>query len=1048
LGKGRRTRRIAVACVIGAAGALAATPAVAGAQAPPEDDRFEVTLLDKNITQGIRIAAAPDGRVLLAERDGRLKIFKPDTGATVVAGQIPTGVPGELGFVGLAVAPDFATTKNIFVHYVPLTPPYATSRISRVSRFTLDGDTLDLTSEKRIYDVQHPSYAGGGHSAGDLEFAPNGDLYIATGDNTGCCASQGYPPMDERMAGEGGSATRQIANDAQATSANTSNPMGKILRIHPLPNPGATVGEGSTYSIPTGNMFTGTEDGGGKTLREIYAMGLRNPFTIGAARDNGEVWFADYGPDATLEHPTRGPAGHVSMILQKQPANYGWPYCYVPNKPYADWDYINQVSRGYYDCNNLVNDSPNNLAPPAGSFVNPGLRDIPDYTPRTMWWTYSANSPTTPFDDLFGGGSMAGPRYQYDAANPSTAKFPEYFNDRYFFFEWTTDWVQTVSFNADGSIKDRRPFLPIHTFIKPMDMQFGPDGALYVLAYGNGWGANNDDTGLYRVSYAAGNRKPTVRASADKDSGGAPLTVNFDASGSTDPDEDPLSYSWDFTNDGTPDATTAKATHTYTTPGAVVARLTVTDGKGGSSVQNFPIVVGNSRPVVKIISPVDGTPTELGQPMPYKVSVTDAEDGSAVDCTKVAVTLSLGHNSHAHPFETVTPGADCTGTVTPDRTADHTGNLYIFTVLEATYTDAGNGAAPALTGVATGEYHPHTQATNVYPLGEGTGLYTGQTFMQGPGHWFKFDNYELSKVGALTMSISSRGSGGTMEVRAGSPTGPLVASAVMPDTKPPASLQRIYQVLTAPIVHKPQGAVDLYFVTKWTDPAQHPATEPFPEIFFNTYTLVEYPEVSAALDPPAGDASNGWYTTPVRFTMTSIGFSAATREYRLDGGAWTTYIDPVTIGAPGAHTLEYRGTNAAGTTEVRRFAFTIGAVTGTPGTVGGTVPPTLSLTLGSAASFGAFTPGVARTYTASTTATVTSSAGDAALAVSDPGHLVNGAFTLPQPLQVSLSKATWSAPVSNDAVTVGFTQRVEATDALRTGAYSKTLTFTLSTTQP
>ena len=798
-------------------------------------------------------------------------------------------------------------------------------------------------------------------------------------------------------------------------------------------------------------MFTGTEDGGGKTLREIYAMGLRNPFTIGAAKSNGEVWFADYGPDATLEHPTRGPAGHVSMILQKQPANYGWPYCYVPGKPYADWDYVGRVSRGYYDCNNLVNDSPEQPhAAGRARSSTAACSTSRDATPRTLWWTYSANSPTTPFDDLFGGGAMAGPRYEYNAANPSTTKFPECFNDRYFFYEWTTDWVQTVSFNADGSVKDRRPFLPIHTFIKPMDMQFGADGALYVLAYGNGWGANNDDTGLYRVSYAAGNRKPTVKATADKDSGGAPLTVNFDASRLDRSRRGRhAQLRWDFTNDGTTDATTAKAAHTYTTPGAVVARLTVTDGKGGSSVQNFPIVVGNTRPVVKIVSPVDGTPTEIGQPLTYQVSVTDAEDGSAVDCTKVAVTLSLGHNSHAHPFETVTPGADCTGTVTPDRTADHTGNLYIFTVLEATYTDKGNGAAPALTGVATGEYSPHTQATNVYPLGEGTGLYTGQTFMQGPGHWFKFDNYELSKIGALTMSISSRGAGGTMEVRAGSPTGPLVASAVMPDTKPPASLQRIYQVQTAPIVHKPQGAVDLYFVTKWTDPAQHAPNEPFPEIFFNTYTLVEYPEVSAALDPPTGDASNGWYTTPVRFTMTSTGFSAATREYRLDGGAWTTYIDPVTISAPGAHTLEYRGTNAAGTTAVRSFAFTIGAVTDTPGTVGGIgAGDALAHARLGGRDFGAFTPGVARTYTASTTATVTSSAGDAALAVSDPGHLVNGAFTLPQPLQVSLSKATWSAPASNDVVTVGFTQRVEATDALRTGAYSKTLTFTLSTTQP
>ena len=96
----------------------------------------------------------------------------------------------------------------------------------------------------------------------------------------------------------------------------------------------------------------------------------------------------------------------------------------------------------------------------------------------------------------------------------------------------------------------------------------------------------------------------------------------------------------------------------------------------------------------------------------------------------------------------------------------------------------------------------------------------------------------------------------------------------------------------------------------------------------------------------------------------------------------------------------------------------------------------------------AFVPGVARTYTASTTATVTSSAGDAALSHSDPGRLSNGSIPLPQPLQVSLSKSAWSGPVANDVVTVGFTQRIEANDALRTGTYSRTLTFTLSTTSP
>ncbi len=117
-------------------------------------------------------------------------------------------------------------------------------------------------------------------------------------------------------------------------------------------------------------------------------------------------------------------------------------------------------------------------------------------------------------------------------------------------------------------------------------------------------------------------------------------------------------------------------------------------------------------------------------------------------------------------------------------------------------------------------------------------------------------------------------------------------------------------------------------------------------------------------------------------------------------------------------------------------------------TVGGTVPATLSLTLGPAASFGAFTPGVDKEYTASTTANVISTAGSAALSVSDPGHLMNGTFSLPQALRVEIAPNAWSAPVSNGTSTITFRQHIGTTDALRTGSYSKTLTFTLSTTEP
>ncbi len=146
---------------------------------------------------------------------------------------------------------------------------------------------------------------------------------------------------------------------------------------------------------------------------------------------------------------------------------------------------------------------------------------------------------------------------------------------------------------------------------------------------------------------------------------------------------------------------------------------------------------------------------------------------------------------------------------------------------------------------------------------------------------------------------------------------------------------------------------------------------------------------------------------------------------------------------------------------------------GSGDTVGGTVPATLALTMGAPASFGAFTPGLQTDYFATTTANVISTAGDAMLSVADPsttntGKLVNGAFALPETLQANAvrgttsngvyapvggsaaptSLLTWAAPASNDAVTVGFKQSIKANDALRTGQYSKTLTFTLSTTTP
>jgi hypothetical protein len=197
--------------------------------------------------------------------------------------------------------------------------------------------------------------------------------------------------------------------------------------------------------------------------------------------------------------------------------------------------------------------------------------------------------------------------------------------------------------------------------------------------------------------------------------------------------------------------------------------------------------------------------------------------------------------------------------------------------------------------------------------------------------------------------------------------------------------------------------------------------------------------------------------------------------YSTDGTNWTPFYE---VGASLSNVkLGLFSYNRAGTTTDLTTAFDYfraGNTAVASGGAGGTVPATLALSLsGTPATFGAFMPGVANDYTAGTNADVLSTAGDATLSVADPdtahpGHLVNGQFALPSPLQASATSPagtgsppanvgganspttllTYAGPVSHDPVAITFAQHIGATDPLRTGSYAKTLTFTLSTTNP
>ncbi len=98
----------------------------------------------------------------------------------------------------------------------------------------------------------------------------------------------------------------------------------------------------------------------------------------------------------------------------------------------------------------------------------------------------------------------------------------------------------------------------------PMDMQFGDDGAFYLLTYGDGFFNINPDAGMYKWEYVKGQRAPRAVINANRTDGPAPLTVNFSSEGSMDPDPgDSIRFEWDF-GDGSPISIDPNPTHTYT----------------------------------------------------------------------------------------------------------------------------------------------------------------------------------------------------------------------------------------------------------------------------------------------------------------------------------------------------------------------------------------------------------------------------------------------------------------------------------------------------
>ena len=374
------------------------------------------------------------------------------------------------------------------------------------------------------------------------------------------------------------------------------------------------------------------------------------------------MYWGEIGPDANEDGKDRGPRGYDELNQAKAPGFFGWPYFIGDNKPYNDYNFATSVSGPLHDPSNPINDSPNNT----------GRRDLPPAQKAMIWYPYG-ESEEFPLVGSGGRNAMAGPAYHADQFTHNPNRFPDYYDDKLFIYDWMRGWMMAVSFDESGNMTSMEPFMPSTKWNNLMDVVLGPDGDFYTIEYGTGWFTANENAILSHIKYIAGNRVPTASFEVNQTAKSVPFAVQFDASQSIDSDDDQLTYSWDF-GDGN-SGKGQNIEHTYTEPGSYTAELTVSDGAGGSATDQVKILAGNTPPEVKIALQGNNNFYFSGGPVNYRVTATDEEDGE-IDPSDITLTvdyLEQGHDmtsiaqghmalsqiKSAHPGQDLIAGSDC-----------------------------------------------------------------------------------------------------------------------------------------------------------------------------------------------------------------------------------------------------------------------------------------------------------------------------------------------------------------------------------------------------
>jgi len=273
---------------------------------------FSDHVITTAVVEPIALDFLPDGTMLVLSRRGKVHVVSSGAGAptVTVALDLSSKVCSnrERGLLGVAVDPEFATTHDVFLYYTfkknsgancPIGDPDGQDVVNRVARYDYDAATRTLQNETLVLDNILSN--NGWHNAGDLEFGPDGYLYVSVGDSGA--------DLDSNATGWGNGNARH-----------KSILQGKVLRVRkdngePAPGNPWISAPGSRRCAAPGQAPQYPHDDS-KPCRETYAWGFRNPYRLAFQRGSGRLFINDVGQNI---------GGDWEEIDTGQPgADYGW----------------------------------------------------------------------------------------------------------------------------------------------------------------------------------------------------------------------------------------------------------------------------------------------------------------------------------------------------------------------------------------------------------------------------------------------------------------------------------------------------------------------------------------------------------------------------------------------------------------------------------------------------------------------------------------------------------------------------------------------------